>query len=173
MRATDDKTIRAFLMAIAQLDRPISDEIQQVIDQAKDAIAHQSPEAAADQLHQLANHSSLHDRYQACRQQLTQRYQAQERSKSLAWAEALPTDNLDQILQLLNNPEAMSIDQQASSQKAIRPNFWKRGDRVVTLASGGAFLGVLLAQIPGAVIGGLLAAIYAWFSAESEPDRNV
>jgi hypothetical protein len=172
MKAIDDTTIRAFLMAIAQLDQPIPEEIQQVIDRAKDAIAHQSPEAAAAELDTLANQSSLRSLYTTSWQQLTEQYQAQERSKSLAWAEALPTDNLDQILQLLNNPEAMPTDQQASSQQSIRPDFWKRGDRVVTLASGGAFLGVLLAQIPGAIIGGLAAALYAWFTAESEPDRN-
>jgi hypothetical protein len=46
-----------------------------------------------------------------------------------------------------------------------RSKLLERGDRVVTLASGGAFLGVLIAQIPGAIIGGLFAGIYAWFSA--------
>lgn len=41
---------------------------------------------------------------------------------------------------------------------------WNQGDRIVALVSGGAFLGVLLAQIPGAIIGGLLAGVYAWYT---------
>jgi hypothetical protein len=45
-----------------------------------------------------------------------------------------------------------------------RSQFLQRGDRVLTLASGGAFLGVLIAQIPGAIIGGLLVGVYAWLS---------
>lgn len=40
---------------------------------------------------------------------------------------------------------------------------WKRGDRILVLGSGGAFLGVLIAQLPGAVAGGLLASVYAWW----------
>lgn len=43
---------------------------------------------------------------------------------------------------------------------------WKRGDRVVSLGSGGAFMGVLIAGIPGAIIGGLLCSVYAWFSGD-------
>jgi hypothetical protein len=41
-------------------------------------------------------------------------------------------------------------------------NFWEKGDRVLALGSGGAFLGVLIAGIPGAITGGLLASIYAY-----------
>jgi Protein kinase domain len=51
-----------------------------------------------------------------------------------------------------------------SSSPPKRSQFLLRGDRVVTLASGGAFLGVLIFQIPGAIVGGLLAGIYAWWS---------
>jgi hypothetical protein len=111
MKAIDDTTIRVFLMAIAQLDRPIPEEIQQVIDQAKDAIAHQSPEAAATTLDTLANQSSLRSLYTTSWQQLTEQYQAQERSKSAVWAAALPGNNLKQIaLQMLNDPAALRLD---------------------------------------------------------------
>jgi hypothetical protein len=48
--------------------------------------------------------------------------------------------------------------------KQKQTDFWQRGDRIIALASGGAFLGVLVGQIPGAIVGGLLAAFYAWFT---------
>ena len=48
-------------------------------------------------------------------------------------------------------------------------DFFKRGNRVISLASGGAFLGVLVAQIPGAIVGFILAAIFAWFY---NPQKN-
>ncbi|MHC5936167.1 hypothetical protein [Nostoc sp.] len=41
-------------------------------------------------------------------------------------------------------------------------NFWEKGDRILALASGGAFLGVLVGGLHGAVVGGLLAGIYAY-----------
>ncbi|MEH1971089.1 hypothetical protein [Nostoc sp.] len=41
-------------------------------------------------------------------------------------------------------------------------NFWRKGDQILALGSGGAFLGVLIGGTPGAVIGGLIASIYAY-----------
>lgn len=43
-------------------------------------------------------------------------------------------------------------------------DFWKQGDRVLALTSGGVFLGVLLGQIPGAIVGGLLTFAYSWYT---------
>ena len=37
---------------------------------------------------------------------------------------------------------------------------WKRGNQILALASGGAFLGGIIAQIPGSIIGAVIAAIY-------------
>jgi hypothetical protein len=53
-----------------------------------------------------------------------------------------------------------TIDPKAQSTKT-----WiKRGNTIVTMTCGGAFLGGLLAQIPGAIIGGILACLLAWFT---------
>jgi uncharacterized membrane protein YjfL (UPF0719 family) len=49
--------------------------------------------------------------------------------------------------------------------KAQSTKTWiKRGNMIVTMTCGGAFLGVLLAQIPGAIIGGILACLLGWFT---------
>lgn len=97
--------------------------------------------------------------------QWNQSYVSQERAKSL-----------DAIFPTLSGLDDLSIDSFVhtqdwvlSAQKILSPKkfpkqrsqFLERGDRIVTLASGGAFLGVLIAQIPGAFIGGILAGIYA------------
>jgi hypothetical protein len=42
------------------------------------------------------------------------------------------------------------------------PNFWQKSNRALVFATGGAFLGVSLAQIPGAIVLGLAAALYGW-----------
>ncbi|MCC5640451.1 hypothetical protein LC593_32415 [Nostoc sp. CHAB 5844] len=113
---------------------------------------------------------------------MQQHYQAQERTKSLAIA-ANGSTSLDienQIAQILNAddiPQAAQkflshLDSQLADDSK-QTDFWKRGGRIIALASGGAFLGVLLVQIPGAIIGGLLAAIYAWFTApKTKSDGN-
>ncbi len=48
-------------------------------------------------------------------------------------------------------------------QKPVTQSVWKRGDRVIALSSGGAFLGGLIAQVPGAVVGAVTGAIFGWF----------
>ncbi len=40
-------------------------------------------------------------------------------------------------------------------------NFQRRGNHVIALTTGGAFLGVLLAEMPCALIVGAIAMIYA------------
>lgn len=61
---------------------------------------------------------------------------------------------------------ALIADDRIITQNLVqrRSKLLERGDRVIALSSGGAFLGVLIAQIPGAIIGGLFVGIYAWFS---------
>lgn len=42
-------------------------------------------------------------------------------------------------------------------------NFVEKGDRTIAFSAGGAFLGGLIAQIPGAIVGALVGAIFGWF----------
>lgn len=43
-------------------------------------------------------------------------------------------------------------------------NIWIHGDRLLSMASGGAFLGGLIANLPGAVTGALIGGIFGWFT---------
>lgn len=53
-------------------------------------------------------------------------------------------------------------------------NIWQLGDKIIVFAGGGAFLGALIAQLPGAVIGGIMASIYAILvKPEIKEDKNV
>ncbi|MDJ0660216.1 MAG: protein kinase [Crocosphaera sp.] len=57
-----------------------------------------------------------------------------------------------------------SMEKACSSSESIIINYqninWKRGNKILAFASGGAFLGGLIAQIPGSIIGAMMAAIY-------------
>lgn len=57
---------------------------------------------------------------------------------------------------------------EASSSEEKQQSFWERGDRAIAFSAGGAFLGGLIAQIPGAIVGALAGAIFGWFE-KSKP----
>ena len=40
-------------------------------------------------------------------------------------------------------------------------NIWQLGNKIIVFAGGGAFLGGLIGQLPGAIIGASIAIIYA------------
>lgn len=50
----------------------------------------------------------------------------------------------------------------------MNDNLQKRGNRVIALTNGGAFLGSLIGGIPGGVVLGVIVAVYAWMSYEPE-----
>jgi hypothetical protein len=49
-----------------------------------------------------------------------------------------------------------------------QPEWIRRGNTIVTMVSGGAFLGVLLAQFPGAIVGAIVAGIFGWYTSKSK-----
>lgn len=46
-------------------------------------------------------------------------------------------------------------------------NYWSRHDFILAIACGGMIFGYLLAAIPGATVGGFVAAFYAWNSTKN------
>ena len=61
--------------------------------------------------------------------------------------------------QLINNIENESQNFPGNTEL----NIVQKGNRIITFASGGAFLGGLIAQVPGAITGAIIAAVYATF----------
>ena len=56
------------------------------------------------------------------------------------------------------------------TRKTDRPEWIRRGNSIVTAIIGGAFLGVMIAQIPGAIAGAIFGAIVGWLSTKPKPD---
>ncbi|MEH2188011.1 MAG: hypothetical protein V7K64_17830 [Nostoc sp.] len=182
MNSLEDRTLEAFLRAVSQMEKPLSQDLYQEICRVGRALENHELEVIKEIPSLVKRDVVLNEQYQSAYKKLQKQYQAQERTKSLAIAvnESTSLDLESQIAQILNAddiPRAAKkfvsrLDSQITD-RSQQADFWKRGDRVMTLASGGAFLGVLLAQIPGAIIGGLLAAIYAWFTdPQTRSDRN-
>lgn len=183
MNSFEARTLEAFLRAISQMEKPLSQDLYQEIHRVGRALENHERDVIREIPSLVEQDVVLNELYKSAYRNLQKQYQAQERTKSLAIAvnKATSHDIEIQIAQILNAddiPTAVKnfvshLDSQLAD-RSKQANFWKRGDRVIALASGGAFLGVLIAQIPGAIIGGLLAAIYAWFTTpQAQSDRNV
>ena len=56
------------------------------------------------------------------------------------------------------------------NRRPDRPKWILRGDSIVSMIIGGAFLGLMLAQIPGAIVGAIFGAIVGWLSSKTKPD---
>jgi hypothetical protein len=93
--------------------------------------------------------------YQTERQKLQSEYRGGDRAKGFDISIDTPNGSL--II-----AEAKSRDSKTKTTSSQKPSsdFWERGDRVMVIAAGGALFGGMLAQIPGAIVGAILAGIY-------------
>lgn len=66
----------------------------------------------------------------------------------------------EQVAQSRLQQERREIAQE--SPLSSNPRSWDKADRVAVVIAGGAALGGAIAQIPGAIIGATLAAVYGW-----------
>jgi hypothetical protein len=69
------------------------------------------------------------------------------------------TTEKDQIKNL-NSAKKERVTQVSSNYSRA---LMEKGDRMIAFASGGAFAGGLIAQVPGAVVGAVAGAIFGWF----------
>jgi hypothetical protein len=158
----------ALLYALAQQTEPLPTDLQHSLTEIGRSLHEDRPDSARQLRALIQQYLPLENEYKNALAQSDARYASQQRAKILG-ARLSPTSRLDDLL--INRVFATN-DWVTTSKKVVfnqtvpkqRSQFLERGDRVVTLASGGAFLGVLIAQLPGAIIGGLLIGIYAWFS---------
>ena len=60
------------------------------------------------------------------------------------------------------DPEEPQVLQVQRSESAS-PKFWDKADRVAVMIAGGVALGTAIAQVPGAVVGGIIGAGYGWY----------
>lgn len=161
--------LEALLYALAQQTEPLPEALQRSLTEIGRSLRTNTTAEKANELRQLIKgYEPLEVAYQNSLVELDKRYISQQRTKNsdLTFSSSTGLDILDFRVILSSNNWVNAAKKMIYSQslQPQRSRFLDRGDRVVTLASGGAFLGVLIAQIPGAIVGGLLAGIYAWFS---------
>lgn len=158
----------ALLYALAQQTEPLPTDLQHSLTEIGRSLHENQPDSARHLRELIQEYLPLETEYRNALAQSDSRYASQQRTKSLGASLSL-TWGVDDLLisRVLCTNDWITTSKRIVFNQAVpkqRSQFLERGDRVVTLASGGAFLGVLIFQIPGAIIGGLLAGVYAWWS---------
>jgi hypothetical protein len=172
----DTLSCEAFIRAIPQLNEPLPDELQTDIRSVLQAIANQRPQSTdliRAMLHQYPNFQA---KYEDAYRKLQTQYQRNERARGSL---ALPTEpSLADISRLA--AQLFAADQPITSARQwVEPiqsaptakpaDLWEKGDRIMIMAAGGAFVGGCIAQIPGAIVGSLITATYGWYISFIKP----
>lgn len=101
--------------------------------------------------------------YQIERQQLQREYHSSDRAKGIALS-------LDDPISVDHSFFTHTNGAKTKTTQNIT-NFWEGGDRILVMVAGGAILGGMLAQIPGAVLGAVLAGTYGWYTKDLHPNQ--
>ena len=176
---SDIINLEALLYALTQQPNSLRPELQTSLTEIGKVLQTDLSKENADRLRQVIGADEhFENAYQQSLVEIDRRYTSQERTKAIAGI--FPTTrelgDIDFNTFSTSN-DSVNVAKQSIYRQRTQPKrseFLLRGDRIVTLSGGGAFLGALIFQtISGAVIGGLLAGIYAWWSfSTTKPDEN-
>jgi hypothetical protein len=159
MKTSDYMTCEAFTRAIPRIGQPSADlktHVATLLHQIESPqLAENSAIIAAEIRELVEEYPELDQAYQIERQKLQSEYRGSDRAKGIALSLDDPMG--DYFFTRENGVRAKTTRNTT--------DFWERGDRVMVMAAGGAILGGMLAQIPGATLGAILAGIYGWYTA--------
>ena len=143
LKPSEQKTLQAFLIALAQLETPLAEELQQDIQEIAANLETQPDEALAKIPSVVAKDSQLSHHYQTARLNLTRQYQAQERDKfavySFANTSTLSLENnaslADIAIEMLSSHNFQATAKQIVEQlKAREDSFIKALKMALTVA---------------------------------------
>jgi hypothetical protein len=170
--------IEALMLALSQQDESLPEDIERSIDRLKDAAFMKGDVEASEQIREVIRQSpELDASYKAADQYLDSQHNAQHRTKALAATFPNP-DRLSWVFydQILPSHDWVNATQhfiaQKNTQDTDQPEWIRRGNSIVTMISGGAFLGVMLAQIPGAIVGAIVAGIFGWITSKPKTEQG-
>jgi hypothetical protein len=160
--------LEVLLYALSQQLEPLPSDLQQSLTEIGQALQANPTDENKIKLRDLIKtYEPLEIVYRSDLKKSNQSYISQERTKSLS-ATFPMTSGLDELSiesfllpandwvaaakQLVNNLNPP----QTSAQ------FWDKTDRMAVTTAGGIAIGSAIAQLPGAIVGGALGAVYGW-----------
>jgi hypothetical protein len=161
--------IDALMIALVRQSHTLPPDLQQQLTQAGQAMAQNHPDAAHALRNLVRSYEPLEVAYFDVLKEWDSAYATQQRAKSLdatfhtqQGLGFVFTQNVLPTLDWVAAAKTLAQDPGTNAQ----PLWIKRGNTIVTMVSGGAFLGVLLAQLPGAIVGAIVAGIFGWYSSK-------
>ena len=178
---SDIINLEALLYALARQPDSLRPELQASLTETGKTLETNPSEEKAVELRQLIrSYKPLELAYQDGLAAIDRAYTSQERTKGIN-SISTPTLGIENlfvkgILQSedwVGTAKQLPRDLNSSSQKTS-DQFWDKTDRIAVMTMGGASLGGAIAQLPGAIIGGFIAAGYGWYIGfgQSRTSRN-
>jgi hypothetical protein len=158
MKISDSITCEAFTRAISRLEQP-SPDLQMQIDSLRQKLTSPdflsiSEDTARDIRVLVSQYPRLQQIYDREIDFLEREYGNGDRAKSIA------ASFDDSCLTPKNSTQSRTAD------------FWEKVDRIMIMAAGGAFIGSLIAQVPGAIFGCLMTAAYGFYIGFIKPRQT-
>jgi hypothetical protein len=161
--------VDALMIALTHQPHALPPDLQQQLSQVGQAMAANQPDAAQALRNLVRSYEPLEAAYFSVLTQWDNEYASQQRAKSLDG-----TFHTTQGLGFIFTQDILPAMDWVAAAKSLsvigdqdtQPQWIKRGNTIVTMVSGGAFLGVLLAQFPGAIVGAIIAGIFGWYSSK-------
>ena len=178
---SDIINLEALLYALAQQPDSLPPELQTSLTEIGEILETNPSEEKATELRQLIRrYTPLEKAYLDGLIAIDRAYSSQERTKGIN-SISTPTLGIENLFikgifgsdDWVGSAKQLPRDLNSSSQDTSA-QFWDKADRIAVMTAGGAALGGAVAQIPGAIIGGLIAAGYGWYIGfgQAKPSRD-
>jgi hypothetical protein len=157
----------ALLYALDRQTEPLPTDLQHSLTEIGRSLHENRPDSARQLRELIQQYLPLEIEYKNALAQSDARYATQQRTKSLGTSFS-PILGLDDLLisRVLATNDWVTTAKQLT-YNLIDPQtpaqFWDKTDRIVVMTGGGMAIGGAIAQLPGAIIGGILAAGYGWY----------
>jgi hypothetical protein len=167
--------LKVLLYALAQQVEPLPADLQRSLTEIGQALqANPSDEDRVKILELVAGYQPLEIVYRDALTKWNQNYVSKERTKSLganvSMMSGVDEVSIESFLLTTNDWVAAAkqlTNQRTSSQTSAK--FWDKTDRLAVTTAGGIALGSAIAQLPGAIVGGVLGAGYGWYLGFRKP----
>jgi hypothetical protein len=159
----------ALLYALAQQTESLSESVQHSLTEIGQHLHKEQFDTARQlQIRKLISQSApLEIAYKKALAEWDANYASQERTKNLnaTFHRTSELDNLFISSVLPTSDWVVAAQKLTHSQRdqGIPSQFWDKTDRMAVMVAGGIALGSMVAQLPGAIIGGVVAAGYGWY----------